>query len=578
MNLQGLEHFREVWVVDFEFQQPDGERPTPLLMCAKEIRSRRTLPLWLDDPKKQQRSPIRAANDVLMVAYFASAEVGCFLALGWDVPVHILDAFTEFRCMTNGLRTVAGNGLVGALTHFGLSSIEAAEKDGMRDLAMRGGPYNEGERQDLVEYCFSDVDALERLLLAMLPEVDTPRALLRGRYMAASARMERTGVPVDTHTLSLMRNDWEDVQAELIAEIDSEYGVYEGRTFKADRFAAWLKDREFAWPHLLTGKLDLKDDTFRQMAKVHPELAPLRELRHTLSQLRQIKLPVGTDGRNRCLLSPFRARTGRNQPSNAKFIFGPSAWLRGLIKPEEGRAVAYVDYGQQEFGIAAALSGDKAMQEAYRSGDPYLAFAKQTGTVPDDATKESHACERDLFKACVLGVQYGMGEDSLALRIDKSPAHARELLDHHRKAYPTFWAWSDSVVAHAMFHNRLHTVFGWQIRTPENPNPRSLANFPMQANGAEMLRLACCLLTERGINVCAPIHDAVLIEADMYHIDEVVSQTKKTMKEASEIVLDGFPINTDVEVVKWPDRYMDKRGTRMWNTVMGILKRNSIAA
>ena len=82
-------------------------------------------------------------------------------------------------------------------------------------------------------------------------------------------------------------------------------------------------------------------------------------------------LAVGADGRNRCLLSPFRSITSRNQPSNAHFIFGPSCWLRSLIQPEPGRAVAYVDWSQQEFGIAAALSGDTAMMEAYTSGDPY---------------------------------------------------------------------------------------------------------------------------------------------------------------------------------------------------------------
>jgi DNA polymerase I len=49
--------------------------------------------------------------------------------------------------------------------------------------------------------------------------------------------------------------------------------------------------------------------------------------------------------------------------------------------------VAYIDWSQQEFGIAAALSGDIAMQAAYGSGDPYLDFAKQAGAVPRHATK-----------------------------------------------------------------------------------------------------------------------------------------------------------------------------------------------
>ena len=167
------------------------------------------------------------------------------------------------------------------------------------------------------------------------------------------------------------------IQDQLIAAIDRDYGVYDGRTFKLDRFAKYLAAAGIPWPLLESGQLDLSDDTFRQVARAYPQIAPLRELRSSLAELRLNDLRVGRDGRNRTILSAFRSRTGRNQPSNAKFIFGPSVWLRGLIKPPPGQAVAYVDWKQQEFGIAAALSGDTAMQAAYRSGDPYLAFAKQ---------------------------------------------------------------------------------------------------------------------------------------------------------------------------------------------------------
>src|SRR3954467_1356146 len=143
--------------------------------------------------------------------------------------------------------------------------------------------------------------------------------------------------------------------------------------------------------------------------------------------MRLSDLAVGRDGRNRTLLSAFRARTSRNQPSNTKFIFGPSVWLQGLIQPPPGYGIAYIDWAQQEFGIAAALSGDPKMLAAYQSGDPYLAFAKQAGAAPADATKASHKAVRDQFKACVLAVQYGMGEEALASRIGQPAIRAREL-------------------------------------------------------------------------------------------------------------------------------------------------------
>ena len=87
-------------------------------------------------------------------------------------------------------------------------------------------------------------------------------------------------------------------------------------------------------------------------------LAPLRELRVTLSQMRPSQLAVGPDGRNRSLPSAFRARTGRNQPSNTRFVLGPAVWLRGLIRPRPGYGLAYIDWSQQEFGIAITRRGN----------------------------------------------------------------------------------------------------------------------------------------------------------------------------------------------------------------------------
>ncbi|HMQ14577.1 MAG TPA: DNA polymerase [Phycisphaerae bacterium] len=389
--------------------------------------------------------------------------------------------------------------------------------------------------------------------------------------MVAAARIESNGVPVDLPLFGRIRDSWSAIQDRLIERIDADYGVFDGRTFKAERWAGWLAANGVPWPRLPSGALALDDDSFREMARAHPSVAPIRELRVSLSQMRLSELAVGADGRNRCLLSAFRARTGRNQPSNTRFIFGPSVWLRGLIAPDPGWALAYVDWSQQEFGIAAALSGDPAMIAAYESGDPYLTFAKQAGAVPADATKATHGPTREQFKACVLAVQYGMGADSLAARIGQPPAIARDLLRRHRETYRRFWQWSEAAVSYAMLRGELYTVFGWKVRTGPDVNPRMLANFPMQANGAEMLRLACIAATERGIAVCAPVHDAILIEAPAWQIAETVRETQRAMAEASAAVLGGFRLRTEAKVFTWPERYADERGRRMWDTVQAVM-------
>ena len=367
---------------------------------------------------------------------------------------------------------------------------------------------------------------------------------------------------------------------DLIREVDANYGVFvpvpraAGNTttpatrFSAARWEGFLRRAGIPWPRRADGALALDDDTFREMARSYPAIiGPMRELRHALGQLRLQDLAVGPDGRNRTLLSMFQARTGRNQPSNSRFVFGPSAWLRSLIRPEPGRALAYVDWSQQELGIAAALSADPRMMEAYRSGDFYLTFAKMAGAVPANATKATHGRDRDRFKTVALGVLYGLSADGLARKLGEAPCRGRELLDMHRRTFRRFWAWSDAVEAEAMLAGRLQTVFGWTVRTGPDANPRSLRNFPMQGNGAEMMRVAACLATERGLTVCAPVHDAFLVEAAA---DRIEADTA-AMREASEAVLPGFPLKADAKVVRHPDRFTDPRGEAMWATVTRLL-------
>lgn len=157
------------------------------------------------------------------------------------------------------------------------------------------------------------------------------------------------------------------------------------------------------------------------------------------------------------------------------------------------------------------------------------------------------------------------------MRINQPVARARQLLGLHRQTYRTFWKWSNSAVDEAVLGGRLWAGFGWQIQTCDELNDRSLRNFPMQANGAEMLRIAAILLTEAGIRVCAPVHDALLIEAPLDELDAAVATTQALMREASSIVLDGFELGSDAKVVRYPGRYMDERGVTMWNTVMNLI-------
>ena len=353
--------------------------------------------------------------------------------------------------------------------------------------------------------------------------------------------------------------------------MDCQFCVYREGRLDEGALAAWLDDRNIPWPTQTDGCFDLGDDAFRDMARAYPAVRPIKELRATGLAFAPSAITVGRDRRNRTPLRPFASRTGRNQPSSKASVIGSATWIRHLILPASGTGLALIDWEQQEFGIAAALSGDASMQAAYASGDPYLALAVMAGAAPGTATSESHRDTRARFKTCALGIQYGMGAATLARLSGQSEPAARELQRAHRTAFPRYWEWSNRVETQGMLTGSISSVFGWTRRIDSRTNARAIRNFPLQANGAEMLRLACCLTTEAGIKVCAPQHDALLIEAPLRDLDDTIATAQRLMAEASAIVLDGFALRSSVQSIRAPDRWREEKGRVVWDAVLRAL-------
>ena len=182
------------------------------------------LRLWADELGLRAAAVPTRAEQALFVAYYAIAELGCFLALGWPMPARILDLFAEFRVATNGAsrRARAARACSGALVWHGLDAMAADEKDEMRALAMRGGPYTADERAALLDYCAADVDALAALLPAMLPGSWAASATRRGaRPRPAAGPLHGRGRPhgADRHpdrrpaARTGLRAAWEGIKA-----------------------------------------------------------------------------------------------------------------------------------------------------------------------------------------------------------------------------------------------------------------------------------------------------------------------------------------------------------------------------
>lgn len=580
--------FEEIWLHDFEFVPKPGEHPDVVCLAARELRTGQTISLWRDE--LSECPPYRTDSDALTVNFVANAECACHLALNWPLPQNILDLSPAFRNLVNGRSVPEGKGLLGALRYYGLDAIAAKQKDAMHKRIMQGWPFTPEERQRILAYCMSDVDALQRLLPHILSATDHPGiALYQGEFAAVSALMEKNGVPIDQDIFSQLADKeiWRAVRDRMVPVIDAKYGVYVRNaagdwTFNMERFAAYLTRERISWPLLESGKLNMKRKIFEDMSKGWPQLEDLRQLRHARDKMRKVKLAVGADSRNRTMLWPFAAKTSRTQPKASLWIFSPAVWLRSLIKPEPGMAVAYVDYCSMEFLIAASLSDRHCgpinnMLDMYLSGDPYLSFAKRVGAAPSTATKHSHAAVRDKYKVMLLATQYGMQSETLAARLGVSTFEAHAMLQQHRELCAQYWQWSDDFVQHALQTGVMRTAFGWTCRTGITEfNERSIRNWPVQSCGADILRITCILAARHGIKLLAPIHDAVLIEAPIERIEADVALMQEIMRRASRIVLNADPagtheLRTDAAITRYPERYSDPRGAAIWARVIKLL-------
>ena len=582
--------FDDAIIEDAEFIAVPGERPDVVCLVFHSLRTGQTTRLWRDQLNDQL--PYETEG-TLVVSFVFNAEGTCHLSLGQPLPKKVLDLSPEFKRHVNGKGISRKNqGLIGALQYFGLDTIAPKRKDAMRERILKGWPFTAKEQKQILDYCAEDVDMLRQLFLAMLPHIDLPIALHRGEGVAALARSEHVGVPIDMEIYPQLADQktWREIRDTMVPLVDV-HGVYvcdkRGEWhFTVACFEEMLVGEGISWPRAQkTGKLDLRRKTFDSMAKAYPQqIEPLRQLRYIRDKLRKIQLSVGRDGRNRTVLWPFSSKTSRTQPKAKHWIFSPSVWLRFLIKPEPGKALAYIDYSSMEFGAAAALSDkhvgpNNLMLDLYESDDPYLNFGKTVGQLTRDATRDMLGVEakRDQLKVMCLGTQYNMRALTLSTRLGVTYLEAHEMLQLHRGLFSQYWHWSEDWLHHSLNTGMMRTVYGWQCATGVTEfSENTIRNWPIQSTCADIFRLAYVWGTRHGLTLIAPVHDAVLLEAPEDRIEADVALMREIMRRASRVILnptaDGtIELRTDVKIIRYPDRFTDSRGTELWETVMKLL-------
>ena len=589
-----MSNFGEIVVADFEYVVGNGELPKPLCMVAHVLNEHlehvRTIKLWRGE--FGSAPPFDTGPDTLFVAYSAWAEMQCFSVLGWRFPTHIFDCHTAYLAASNILlphddetRRKPPKKLPDACRAYGLDGWENLDKSQMaKDIG--GGFWEKHGREAVLKYCEEDVAMSVRLLRAQLRgngrrlfPADTDRVLHWSNYSAkAVALIQARGMPIDVPLWNLVQENKVAVVAELLRRFDPSHrdddSIYtpEGQ-WSYTRFERWLvRTGAHAWPRLASGALDISGDAFGLMSHL-PGVAELSALRDVLGFVVRARLPIGRDGRNRPSLFPFGTTTGRN--AHCRSPFNAHAAVRSFMLFPRDSIGCYLDWRTQEIGVAAALSGDLRLIRDYSSGDIYHALARMCGLTddPDPASwKKKDPGTRQRMKSLQLGISYGMGVPSLARGLDRHPLIASEVIERHRRRYPRFWGWRADMVSAAMVERRTTSVFGWPLRISTSPNQRTLYNFPMQAGGSEMLRLATWRLCEAGIVPIMLVHDGILLEETDA---ETIEHAKEIMLAAGRDVCGGLEIGVDVDqMLKGGARYRDKRpmAQNMWAAIMSVLQ------
>jgi DNA polymerase family A len=591
------QNFASIVVCDFEYEAADGELPNVLCMVAyvldENLQHVRTIRLWRGE--FGSAPPFDIGDDTLFVAYSAWAEMTCFMTLGWRFPEHIFDQHTAFLVASNILlphdpdetRKRERKRLSDACRAYGVEGWERIDKETIaKDIGE--GRWRDHGQPAVFEYCEEDVRASTLLLREQLigrpsrrygfEPADVERVLHWSNYSAkAIAQIQARGMPIDMRLWNLVQENKAAVVRRLVQRFDPSYvsdcPIYspEGE-WSYIGIERWLANIGVAWPRKDSGRLDLKGSAFKLMYHV-PGVENLHALRDSLGVIVKAKLPIGRDGRNRPSLFPFCTATGRN--AHAKSLYNAHAGVRSfMVFPEDVTGV-YFDWRTQEVGIAAALSGDQALIDSYNGGDVYHGLAVICDLTDDPDPQHWKANNQDVrqrMKSLQLGINYGMGVPSLAKGLDQHPMIASAIIEKHRRTYPRFWEWRDNMVECAMLDRKIETVFGWPLYLSSSPNKKTLYNFPMQGNGAEMLRAAAWRLCQAGIVPNMLIHDGILIEA---RNEEQIAQTKEIMRAAGREVCNGLDIGVDIDQrLDCGERYRDKRKAAkyMWRTMMEVLQ------
>ncbi len=414
-----------------------------------------------------------------------------------------------------------------------------------------------------VKYAAEDAEITLRLWLMFKPQLHQVKVTrvyetMERPLVPVLAQMERNGIKVDRDTLSRMSNAF----SQKMAGLEDEIYELAGRKFNVGS-PKQLGEILFDEMALEGGKRG-KTGAYATGADVLEDLATEHELPRRVLDWRQLSKLKSTytdalqdhinkdTGRVHTSYSIAGANTGRLASTDPNLQNIPirseeGRRIREAFVAEQGKTLVALDYSQIELRILAHIADIEALKQAFRDGqDIHAATASEMFNVPlEDMTPDV----RRQAKAINFGVIYGISGFGLARNLRIPRAEAQGFIDRYFERFPGIRAYMDATTDFAKTHNRVETLFGRVIHTPEisakGPRAgfakRAAINAPIQGTAADIIRRAMVRMPDAIRDLPAKmllqVHDELLFEVEEGAEDELIKVAREIMEGAADPVI-----------------------------------------
>jgi DNA polymerase-1 len=393
--------------------------------------------------------------------------------------------------------------------------------------------------------------AAQRQALEQAPKLEKLAKDIEWPLTSVLADMEYTGIKLNTGYLAKFSKELDgsisDLEQKIYGHADQEFNI--GSPIQ-------LAD-------ILFGKLNLPKETIKRTktgySTAASELEKLRDLHpviNLISQYREVTklkntyvdtLPkmIDEDSRVHTTFNLTIAPTGRLSSVDPNLQNIPvktdlGRRIRTAFEADKGNLLVSADYSQFELRLAAALSGDKSMIEAFnKDADIHTETAAELYSVdPKKVTK----AQRSSVKEVNFGIMYGLGPHALSQSTGMSFGEARDFIQRYFEVRPKLKEYIEKTRKIAEEQGYVETLLGRRRPTPDIKSSnfavreagyRAAINMPMQGSAADIMKMAMIAVADKldaDCKMLLQIHDSILIECPKAKAAKVGKMVKETME------------------------------------------------